>query len=128
MKYVKTKDGCITEGNFKLGTTILTVWDEETITKENSANTIEELCEELVEIPLKLSSIDENVIYGLEHGYYCRSKGDQYYNFSLKNKELVQNKLKYYALYGAIWTTGEHGEPILKSVAKMNNEGKLELL
>ena len=30
--------------------------------------------------------------------------------------------------YGAIWTTGEHGEPILKSVAKMNDEGELELL
>lgn len=31
-------------------------------------------------------------------------------------------------IYGAIWTTGEHGEPILKSVARMNEKGELELL
>lgn len=31
-------------------------------------------------------------------------------------------------IYGAIWVTGEQGEPILKSVAKMNKEGELELL
>ena len=32
-------------------------------------------------------------------------------------------------IYGAIWIKGEHGEPILKSVAKMNYEKrKLELL
>lgn len=30
--------------------------------------------------------------------------------------------------YGAIWAEGEAGEPILKSVAKMNSEGELELL
>lgn len=30
--------------------------------------------------------------------------------------------------YGAIWTKGEDGEPLLKSVAKMNSEGELELL
>ena len=31
-------------------------------------------------------------------------------------------------VYGAIWTTGANGEPILKSVAKLNKEGVLELL
>lgn len=34
----------------------------------------------------------------------------------------------YKEVYAAIWTTGEHGEPILKSVAKMNEKGELELL
>ena len=31
-------------------------------------------------------------------------------------------------VYGAIWITGEHGEPILKSVAKFNDKGELCLL
>lgn len=31
-------------------------------------------------------------------------------------------------IYGAIWVNGEHNEPILKSVAKMNSDGNLELL
>jgi len=30
--------------------------------------------------------------------------------------------------YGAIWVTGKDGEPILRSVAKMNEKGELELL
>lgn len=31
-------------------------------------------------------------------------------------------------IYGAIWVKGEHNEPILKSVAEMNEKGELELL
>ena len=31
-------------------------------------------------------------------------------------------------VYGAIWTNGPHGEPILLSAAKMNEEGKLETI
>lgn len=31
-------------------------------------------------------------------------------------------------IFGAIWTTGEHGEPILKPAAKLHEEGEWELL
>ena len=31
-------------------------------------------------------------------------------------------------IYAAIWITGDNGEPILKSVAQMNERGELELL
>ncbi len=121
MKYVKTKDGCITEGNFKLGKKILTVWDEEIITEENSANTIEELCDEFV--------IDTgNRKYLIHKGAYL---GDFYKkDYIIIGDENIgpDCKVKIKNKYGAIWATGEHGEPILKSVAKMNNEGKLELL
>lgn len=30
--------------------------------------------------------------------------------------------------YAAIWIEGDNNEPILKSIAKVNNEGKLELI
>lgn len=117
MKYVKTKDGCITKGNFELGKTILTVWGEETITKENSADSIEELIEEKVLIekdgqPTLLETID------FDRNIYLRINE---YEFG---RQLPSNQM----IYGAIWTTGEHGEPILKSIAKMNNDGELELL
>ena len=36
--------------------------------------------------------------------------------------------LKNHPIYGAIWIKGDKGEPILKSVAKLHNEGDLELL
>ncbi len=35
---------------------------------------------------------------------------------------------KDYELYGAIWIDGDHDEPILKSVARINEKGELELL
>ena len=49
-------------------------------------------------------------------------------------KSLLDIKAKYdegsisAELYGAIWITGPRGEPILKSVAKMDKEGRLVTL
>lgn len=40
----------------------------------------------------------------------------------------ISTKTGHYILYGAIWTKGDKGEPILKSVAKMNEKGEFELL
>ena len=66
------------------------------------ANTIKELCDEFV--------MDKEIV-------------TNDYNF-----EDLQAIGCIYNVYGAIWTTGEHGEPILKSVAKINDKGELELL
>lgn len=62
---------------------------------------------------------------------------------NLKGKEKIE-KMKYYIndylywqekgeptkkeLYGIIFVYGKHNEPILKSVAKLNDKGELELL
>lgn len=77
------------------------------VTKElTQADTIEELCDEFIYnnellCPSYLDPKDTDVIafrYRLED------------EFKYKNHKEI---------YGAIWATGEHGEPILKSVAKM---------
>ena len=120
MKYVKTEDGCITEGNFELGKIILTVWGEEIITKENSADTIEELCDVAVIVGKRY---DEPY-----HWWFYRHKD------SKKNDlvEIVKDYMEIWGnedymvfenVYGAIWT-----EKGLIYVAKMNDKGELELL
>ena len=49
------------------------------------------------------------------------------------NTNIILNRYEYemfkeYIEYGAIWTIGKNNEPILKSVAKMNDDGELKLL
>ena len=44
------------------------------------------------------------------------------------NFDYVKKEFEPVTIYCAIWTVGEHGEPILKSVATMNKEGEWELL
>lgn len=75
------------------------------------ADTIEELCDELV---------------ATNRGCKCLYKPSEV--FGCQDKEAVNELIKSSLIYGAIWTKGEHGEPILKSVAKMNEKGDLELL
>ena len=72
------------------------------------ANAIEELCDEFVCIG---------------NGDYDTSGDKNIYD------ELTERMIDTYKnIYGAIWIKGEYEEPILKSVAKMNEKGELELL
>lgn len=67
----------------------------------NTADNIKELCDEFVIKGIRLSvPLQED---------------------ELRNIPITQ-------IYGAIWAKGKDGEPILKSVAKMNKEGKFGLL
>ena len=101
MKYIRTKDGCITEGNFEIGKMIATLYGDEQITKENTADTIEELCDEFV---VKIKT-----------GYLIT-----YYDKKLLTQDANKNGAD---VYGAIWT-----DKGLIYVAKMNEKGELCLL
>ena len=68
------------------------------------ADTIDKLCDELV--------CDERLI-----ARFCNIK-------ETIRRLLSEGK----TVYGAIWIKGKHGEPILKSVAKMNEKEEFELL
>lgn len=83
---------------------------KEPILKE--ADTIEELCDKFI-------GVEEN---GTPHifAHEC-DLSDLIRNTERKLGTKVTG-------YGAIWTTGEDGEPILESVAKMNEKGEMELL
>jgi len=59
----------------------------------------------------------------------CVDKDEKYRHYSLTNfVDMTHLALEDYDWYGAIWITGEHGEPILTPVAKMNEKEKWELL
>lgn len=75
------------------------------------ADTIEELCDEII-----IKRYDEPTPHNSPIG---KSKSWKAYQPIVKEVE---------AICGAIWTEGDKGEPILKSVAQMNEEGDLELL
>lgn len=72
------------------------------------ADTIKELCDEIVRV--------------------CQPNTENEWRIVLNSKDsqfLINND---HIDYGAIWTKGKDGEPILKSVAKMNDKGGWELL
>ena len=75
------------------------------------ADTIEDLCDEFVIVAKK----DKNI-----KPYFT-----PYLTATLAVFDDVKSLLDTDDVYGAIWTIGEHGEPILKSVAKMNEKGDL---
>ena len=118
MKYIRTKDRIILNpapfncGNNEFGTYM----GEDA----RQANTIEELCDEFISVG------------GKSLGSHFRTDGYGLTNL-LNQSELHKSILKElqgqgHRYYGAIWITGENGEPILKSVAKMNKKGELELI
>lgn len=75
------------------------------------SNTIEELCDEFV-----FDGGDGNpLLCSYEELIY-------WFNYSKEQQFKTRN------CYGAIWIKGEHNEPILKSVTKMNEKGEFELL
>ncbi|MBO7695519.1 MAG: hypothetical protein J6T10_23070 [Methanobrevibacter sp.] len=106
--FIRTKDGCITEGNFELGKTILTSCGMEKITKENTADTIEELCDKWC---YDNSSGEKNVIKDIGSMSVENIRKAFQTGIIVKNPKL------------AIWT-----DKGLIYVAKMNEKGELELL
>lgn len=119
MKYIRTNIGL-----FPLDYDIISIHDDKVrILKNNrwvkyinKADTVEELCDELVLIEENYPIIIEELNF--KEGTFLR---DNEYEFLSK---LPENPI----IYGAIWVKGEHNEPILKSVAKMKSDGNLELL
>ena len=124
MKYIRTKDGRIIkvaiskeeyEKDYKNSNVSYEEWfgcfcfNLDTI---KVANTIEELCDELVVVQKDFRDL-------LNADTHCLQTLKKYYEI---------NKIEILGIYGAIWITGEHGEPILKSVAEMNEKGELELI
>ena len=113
MKYIRTKD-IIFELSYEENGYLYTI-NGEIGCKPNEviaqADTIEELCDKWI--------IIEN---GIPHilAYEC----DLLDKINNNEKAGIINTIG----YGAIWAKGERNEPILKSVAKMNNKGELELL
>lgn len=112
MKYIKTTNNIIP-------------YDEITAhyAKENHwriSNNIEEL-------------FDEFVLYAEDYDYF-NSTRKVHRHWMFDDIETARKQMIFIGagikriIYGAIWITGEHDEPILKSVAKMNDEkGDLEL-
>ena len=72
------------------------------------ADTIEKLCDEFI--------VDAN--YKDKPYLYDRDEPVNSPEFTSEDE----------VVYGGIWTTGEHGEPILKPVAKLNEKGEWKLL
>lgn len=103
-KYIRTKDGHIfpyqgTDKNY--------IYQEYGEFKCSPiiqrASTIEELCDEFVYCKMLITKEDVKEILDSED-YKCKE------------------------IYGAIWVFDSNGTPTLKSVAKMNENGGLELL
>lgn len=113
MKYVRTEDGIYEvdvlqdiDGLVRLKLKTIRYLNPCEIIKQT--DTIEELC--------------DCVIY-VKVGY--ENNAETIRDFQKRNRKSFDKDL---IVYGAIWTAGEYGEPILKSVAQMNEKGELELL
>ena len=135
MKYIRTKAGRI----IKVGTPTKEEYERD---YENSnvsyeewfaclcfsldvvqqANTIEELCDEFI---LHYDFTVQEIIPIPWATYERRS--DNWQKQKEKLIELKKNDNRA-IVYGAIWVIDSNGAPILKSVAKMNRAGELELL
>ena len=127
MKYIRTKDGIYnfeeennglpkmperygTSGNCS-GFPYVKINKNEDVIKQS--DNIEDLC-------------DDFVLYDEEAQQYVTLEKGFYHRFNIECKKALHLVNKY--IYGAIWIVGDNKEPILKSVAKMNNEGELVLL
>ena len=107
MKYIRTKDGTIELNREEI---------EREIIKQ--ADTIEELCDELVFEWQRSSISHDNDVWHLYHEISLKEEvGNALTDGYRESKEEVKN------IYGAIWC--EWG---LKYVARMNSKGELELL
>lgn len=113
MKYIRAKDGiyipCKIDGYKDYyclkGNMNVSRLDELDILKQ--ADTIDELCDAWIIVPIRVNCnpfvrhISENISHFINSSH---------------------------VIFAGIWTKGEHNEPILKPVAKMNEKGDLELL
>lgn len=72
----------------------------------------------------------EGDLKDLVQKWICINKNGEIYNFSsirMLNAKLLISKCGY-QIFGGIWVAGSEGEPILKSVMKINKNGEAELL
>lgn len=117
MRYVRTKNGIYefqydNENENTLAKEVVVVKDGE-LTCLNKrkivaqADAIEKLCDMFV-IVSKANPLIKNFTVHIESAKSYGTEDDD--------------------IYGAIWAEGDKGEPILMSVAKMNEEGDLKLL
>ena len=140
-RYIRTKDGEIfdTEVNGAWETTDgtvgiptingIVVTPKEFITKR--ADTIERLCDCFV-YQKKIYRLEKRVDGSRYLDRYCLGGYDHHDIVDL-DKSLVECLNEFIPehrknTYGAIWTAGKQGEPILKSVAMVNEKGEFELL
>lgn len=103
MRYIRTKGGIVTNND--------TVRTSNIVAK---ADTIEDLCHAYVVEWVK--GMNPTKVRG------C------YIDISKDCLLALLDQHEWLNAYGAIWVEGEHGEPILKPVAKMNKKGEFELL
>ena len=133
MKYIRTKDGRLFKGgNYGFGVGMPYKNYDVKVT-----DTVPELCDVIIcgnKLFYPLTSNRVGNEFNWEEINRFRSSvcmSEEEYN---KIKETINAFESYFwNVYGAIWTTGEHDEPILKSVAKMkcilpNGEIDWELL
>lgn len=121
MKYIRTKDGRLFKGsNYGFGVGMpYKNYDVKV------ADTVEELCDVIIcgnKLFYPLTSNRPGNEFNWEEINRFRSSvcmSEEEYN---KIKETTNDFEPYFwNVYGAIWTTGEYDEPILKSVAKMKS-------
>ena len=124
MKYVRLKDGIyeVHETESKPLRVNIAYWKKDGIVSIirkseviKEAGTIRELCDEIV--------VDDYSSPNCKPFCYCES-WDKVLNGRIA-KSLKDIKTN---IYGAIWVFDSNGAPTLKPVAKLNEEGELELL
>lgn len=123
MKYVRTNEGIYQIKDEKIYQDILKNMFYEATNYEHI------YLEEIVKESDKLEKLfDRYVLNGVDIIFINKDKTK--YRFENEDDwwyDIREIELRN-GIYGAIWTKGEDGEPILKSVAKMNTEGELELV
>lgn len=88
-----------------------------------TANTIEELCDELI---IKNPNNDEEFyrkVFVYEGAW--KSILNEKHAKHCTNRDIYEHDVE---IFGAIWVIDSNGVPTLKPVAKMNDKGDLELL
>lgn len=136
MKYIRTKDRIFDiEKNGGIRT-IVKIYDvdESLRLKYQNTNNPQQVGDRFVIIENKDYKITDNntadTIEELVDEYVLREKANC--KLDVDYGELTEDDVKLclqdHDIFGAIWVNGDKEEPILKSVAKMNNEGDLELL
>ena len=120
MKYIRTKDG-VYESDEIRGAIFIRIWlGQKAISRDeiiNQSENIEELCDEFVWVDGDTNSHDLIRISCDRTACHLKEEPDYDYDFKYVLKQ------KFNTIYGAIWT-----DKGLIYVAKMNEEGELELL
>lgn len=132
-RYIRTKDGIYELQKTKSGekylvkpNKLIPKWNTEAYEEIRQADTIEELCDCFV-YQKKIYSLERRIDGSRYLDRYCLGGYDHHDTIDLDKAEIrcfeefIPEHRK--NTYGAIWTAGENGEPILKSIAKINEKG-----